>query len=188
MKNGQNFLRIQTQGDPDFMGCVEERCSQKISLCYQCGNCTASCAFTGDYDFPVNQIMRLIQLGQRETVLRSRAIWLCGQCQACTVRCPCTLDVARVMATLRTMALEAGCAADKNTKKFADEFLRSVALFGRVFETGLVAAYKVRSGSVLADMDLVPQLLKRGKLGFMPHRIGGRRDVATLVKRFSDAL
>ncbi len=188
MRNGQNILRIQAHHDPAFVYRVEEESAQKVSQCYQCGNCTASCAFTNDYDFPVNQIMRLIQLGQKETVLRSRAIWLCGQCQACTVRCPCTIDVARVMAALRVLALENGCAADKNLRRFAEEFLRSVSVFGRVFETGLLAAYKLRSGSVLDDLDLAPELLKKGKLSFSPHRIGGRREVAALVKRFCDVL
>ena len=187
MKNGHNLPRISSESDPGFVRRVEDLSGQKISYCYQCGNCTASCAFTDDYDFPVNQIMRLIQLGQKATTLQSRSIWLCGQCQACTVRCPCTIDVARVMAALRVMALEASCAAEKNIKKFGDEFLRSIALFGRVFETGLLAAYKIRSGSLLTDMDLASQLLKRGKLTLVPHRIGGRREVAALVKRFSDA-
>ncbi len=188
MKNGQNVLRIQEHHDCAFVRRVEQQSHQKVSQCYQCGNCTASCAFTDDYDFPVNQIMRLIQLGRKETVLGSRAIWLCGQCQACTVRCPCTIDVARVMATLRVLALENGYVADKNLRRFADEFLRSVSLFGRVFESGLLAVYKLRSGTVLSDMELAPELLKKGKLSFVPHRIGGRREVAALVKRFSSAL
>ncbi|WP_448382962.1 4Fe-4S dicluster domain-containing protein [Desulfosoma sp.] len=187
MKNGQNLLRIQEHYDTAFVQRVEQQSAQKVSQCYQCGNCTASCAFTGDYDFPVNQIMRLIQLGCKETVLGSRAIWLCGQCQACTVRCPCTIDVARVMATLRSMALESGFVADKNLRRFSDEFLRSVSLFGRVFEAGLLAAYKLRSGSVLSDLELAPVLLKKGKLRFVPHAIEGRREVAALVKRFFDA-
>lgn len=186
MKNGQNILKIQAQSDPAFVRRVEESSGQRISLCYQCGNCTASCAFTGEYDFPANQVMRLVQLGQKDMVLHCRAIWMCGQCQACTVRCPCTIDVARVMATLRWMALEKGCVADKNVKRFAEEFLRSVSLFGRVFESGLLAAYKARSGALLADVDLAPELLKRGKLSFVPSRIPGRRHVAALVKRFSN--
>ncbi len=185
MKNGQNTLKIQAKCDPDFVRRVEDHSGQSISQCYQCGNCTASCAFTVYYDFPVNQVMRLVQLGQKDTVLQCRSIWMCGQCQACTVRCPCTLDVARVMATLRVMALENGYVADKNLRRFSEEFLRSVALFGRVFETGLLATYKVRSGTVLADLDLAPQLLKSAKLSFVPHRIQGRRQVAALVKRFS---
>lgn len=186
MKNGQNFLKIQAQSDPAFVLRVEEASGQRMAFCYQCGNCTASCAFTGHYDFPVHQVMRLVQLGQKDTVLHCRAIWLCGQCQACTVRCPCTIDVARVMATLRSMALESGCVADKNLKRFSEEFLRSVALFGRVFEAGLLAAYKTRSGTVFTDVDMAPHLLKRGKLSWLPHRITGRHHVAALVKRFSN--
>ena len=60
--------------------------------------------------------MRLIQAGQRETVLNSKAIWLCATCETCTTRCPCEIDVAHIMDTLRNMAFREKRYTEKDIK------------------------------------------------------------------------
>lgn len=176
-------LAIQQTEDTEFIQRVEEASGQRVSRCYQCGNCSASCAYTYVYDYPVNQIMRLLQLGQRDVVLHSRSIWLCAACQACTTRCPCNLDVARIMETLRIMSREEACVSQPDIKVFFDEFLRSVKLFGRVFETGLLPVYNLRSKRLLTDMDLAPRVIRKGKLALWPHRIKDRGKVAGIFDR-----
>jgi heterodisulfide reductase subunit C len=130
--------------------------------------------------------MRLIQLGQKEVVLGSRSIWLCADCQACTTRCPCNIDIARVMETLRFFSVEQDTVSIKDVQLFYDEFINSVKLFGRVFETGLLATYNLRSKKLFTDIDLAPKVLKKGKLSIKPHRIHGRKQVAGIFKRFED--
>jgi heterodisulfide reductase subunit C2 len=177
-------LRMPRDRDGNFIHQVEKESRQQISKCYQCGNCSASCVYTYVYDYPVNQIMRLIQLGQKEAVLRSRSIWLCANCQACTTRCPCNIDIARVMETLRFFSVEQGTVSIKNVQLFYDEFMKSVKTFGRVFETGLLAIYNLKAGKPFTDVDLAPKVLKKGKLSITPHRIRGRKQVADIFKRF----
>jgi heterodisulfide reductase subunit C2 len=174
---------IQKTCDTAFIRKVEEASEQQICRCYQCGNCSASCAYTYVYDYPVNQIMRLLQLGQKEVILSARSIWLCAACQACTTRCPCNLDVARIMETLRVMSREEGMVSQRDIQLFYEEFLRSVKTFGRVFETGLLPVYSLRSKKLFTDLDLAPRVLKKGKLAFLPHRSEGRRDVMAIFRR-----
>ncbi|SPF45968.1 heterodisulfide reductase, subunit C [Syntrophobacter sp. SbD1] len=178
-----NSISIQQTFDADFVRQVEEASEQKVSKCYQCGNCMASCAYTFVYDYPVNQIMRFIQLGQKEIVLNSRSIWLCANCQACTTRCPNDLDVARIMETLRIMSRREETVTEPDIRIFYDEFLRSVKTFGRVFETGLLPVYNIRAGRPFTDMDLAPRVLKKGKLSFLPPRINGRKEIAGIFER-----
>jgi len=177
-------LAIQESCDTDFVRKVEEASGQKVSKCYQCGNCSASCAYTQVYDYPVNQIMRLVQLGQKEAVLQSHSIWLCAACQACTTRCPNNLDVARIMETLRIMSRQENKVAEKDIELFYREFLGSVKTFGRVFEAGLLPIFSLKAGKPFTDMDLAPQVIKKGKLAFLPHRIKGRKQVAEIFARF----
>lgn len=187
MKDEMERLRtlvIQETFDAHFIKQVEEASGQRMSRCYQCGNCSASCAYSYVYDYPVSQIMRLIQLGQREAVLKSRSIWLCASCQACTTRCPNNLDVARIMETVRIMSREQRTVSEDDIKIFYDEFLRSVKTFGRVFETGLLPVYGLRAKKPFTDLDLAPRVLKKGKLAFWPHKIKGRKEVAEIFKRF----
>ena len=56
-----NDLKIPRDCDESFIHQVETESGQQISKCYQCGNCSASCAYTYVYDYPVHQIMRLIE-------------------------------------------------------------------------------------------------------------------------------
>ena len=178
------ILSIPETNDVQFTRLVEEASGQRVSRCYQCGNCSASCAYTFAYDYPVNQIMRLIQLGQRETVLKSRSIWLCASCQACTTRCPNNLDVARIMEALRIMSRREGMVSRGDIRMFFDEFLRSVRTFGRVFETGLLPVYSIKAGKPFTDLDLAPRVLMKGKLAFMPPKMKGRKKVAEIFDRF----
>ena len=178
------ILSIPETNDVQFTRLVEEASGQRVSRCYQCGNCSASCAYTFAYDYPVNQIMRLIQLGQRETVLKSRSIWLCASCQACTTRCPNNVDVARIMEALRIMSRREGMVSGGDIRMFFDEFLRSVRTFGRVFETGLLPVYSIKAGKPFTDLDLAPRVLMKGKLAFMPPKMKGRKKVAEIFDRF----
>ncbi len=177
-------LSIQQNRDSNFIRQVEEASGARMSSCYQCGNCSASCAYTCVYDYPVSQIMRLVQLGRKDLVLQSRSIWLCATCQACTTRCPNNLDVARIMEVLRIMSRREGRVSERDIELFYDEFLRSVKTFGRVFETGLLPAYSLKAGKPLTDLDLAPQVLMKGKLAFLPPRMKNRKEVAAIFKRY----
>lgn len=176
-----------TACDEAFIKEVEERSGQNLSLCYQCGNCTAGCPFTFAYDIPVNRIMRLLQTGRKKEVLGCRSIWLCGTCYSCTTRCPNNIDVTGIMDHLRHMAREQGLATEKNIKLFTDQFLKSVESHGRVFEMGLMASYVMRTGKFLTDADIAPAAALKGKLHFMPPSIKGRKHVAGIFRRFREA-
>jgi heterodisulfide reductase subunit C len=52
-------------------------------------------------DLLPNQIIRLIQMGLEEDVLRSKTLFLCASCFTCQSRCPKGIDLARVMEAVR---------------------------------------------------------------------------------------
>ena len=60
---------------------------------------------------------------------------------------------------------------------FHSAFLDQIRTHGRVFEFGLVASYKMRSGVLFADVDSVPGMLARGKLALTPKRIRGLQEL-----------
>ena len=85
-----------TESHLRFLTEVEALSGQKILECYQCGKCTAGCPTAFAMDYPPNQILRAIQLGMRDTVLSSKAIWLCASCETCGTRCPQDVDFPRI--------------------------------------------------------------------------------------------
>ena len=135
-------------------------------------------------DFLPSQMMRLVHLGAEAEVLASRAIWLCASCEACTTRCPMAIDIAGVMDALRIMAVERQTVLpDAHGKQFHRSFLGSVRRHGRVFEMGMMAAYKLRTGDLFADVDKVPQMLAKGKLSLLPNRSGSVKQVREIFRR-----
>lgn len=168
----------------NFLKEVEAESGQKISSCYQCGNCTAGCPAAFTYDMQVHQIMRGVQLGLRERVLASESVWMCLSCATCSLRCPNNIDVAAVMESLRHRARREGRITVPRVDKFWRSFLDTVRACGRTYELGVMVLYMLRSGRVFTDVDLAPQALLKRKLGFMPHGIKGAAAVGGILERY----
>jgi len=154
---------------------VERRLGHKVAECYQCGKCTAGCPVAYEMFHPVHAMVRLAQLGRKDEALRSRSQWVCVACEACSTRCPKDVDPARLMTILREMAQEEGCvnANEIDIYDFHQSFLSSVRRFGRVYELGLVVAYKLKRPIKRGPEDVVTglKMRRRGKPGLFPHRI-----------------
>ncbi len=172
--------------DATFVDEVQRESEQNLALCYQCGNCTAGCPVSFAYDYPVNQIMRLVQAGRKQEALTSHAIWLCASCETCTARCPNDIDVARIMDVLRNMAQRENLVSEKAVKVFWDSFLQSVEKHGRVFEIGLMVSYISKTGRMFTDMDLAPTALRKGKLSMKAHNIEGISEIRDIFERYRE--
>ena len=168
-----------------FIREVEKESGQRISACYQCGNCTAGCPCAPVYDMQVSQVMRAVQLGQKEMIFNAKSPWLCVSCSTCTARCPNDIDVAVVMDVLRHMAAREGFVRERGVNAFWQSFLMMVRQFGRTYEMGVMAAFMARTGRILTDLDLAPKALMKGKLPFVPH-VAGKEHVAKIFQRFDE--
>ena len=170
--------------DGGLTGEVRQRSGAQVGACFQCHKCSTGCPVGPDMDFLPSQIMRLVHLGAEDEVLASRSIWLCASCEACTTRCPMAIDIAGVMDALRIMAIDRRTALpDAHGKQFHRSFLGSVRRHGRVYEMGMMAAYKLRTFDLLSDVDKVPQMLAQGKLSLLPNRSGGIKELRETFRR-----
>jgi heterodisulfide reductase subunit C len=160
----------------------------KVSHCYQCGKCSAGCPLSEEMDFPPSVIMRMLQTGNpelEEKVLRSFSIWVCLTCEMCFARCPMSIDIPKMMDFLREKSLREKKANPKAKEivAFHRSFLDSIRYTGRLYEIGLFAGYKARTLKILDDMDLVPKMIKRGKLNIIPELIKDRSGVAAIFRK-----
>jgi len=179
-------IRLTAGTEGDFAGEVLTETSQNLALCYQCGNCTAGCPYTEFFDYPVNQVMRLIQMGMRETVMSSRAIWLCATCETCTTRCPCEIDVACIMDYLRARAYRESRYTEKEIKIFYEAFLSSLKSHGRIFEPGILMRYNIASGHLFTDADLGTKVARKKLIRLLPRNIKGKREMAKIFSKFAE--
>jgi heterodisulfide reductase subunit C2 len=167
---------------------MKERTGKNTARCYQCGKCSAGCPMAGETSLRPHDVMRLVNLDQRERLLTNESIWLCLTCETCTERCPNGCDPARTMDALREMAVAASPgSAPRAVLAFHRSFLDQIRLTGRSFELGLVAEYKLRTGALLQDVATVPGLVARGKLGFVPHPIDGVKEVRRIFEACGEA-
>ena len=100
-------LLTEEQLDRDFMKGVEPEW-QKLSTCFQCGTCSASCPAGQLMDYPPRQLWEMVRLGLEDLVMNSRTFWLCTQCYACQVRCPRGIPIGETMRRLREWAVAHG--------------------------------------------------------------------------------
>ncbi len=84
---------------------IEELSGQKLSDCYQCGECTAGCPTAFSMEPVPSQSIRLLQLGKYDELLESPGIWLCAACNVCGERCPRGVDYAKIADACRTIKL-----------------------------------------------------------------------------------
>ncbi len=136
-----------------------------IQSCFHCRKCTAGCPVAFAMEYNPNAVIKMIQMGMKEKVLGSSTIWLCASCETCVTRCPNEVDIARMMDTLREMAIEKGVAAgEKNVVKFHEAFLSSIKMGGRINEPMMLVQYKLKSGDLFSDMGLGLSMFMKGKI------------------------
>ena len=83
---------------------VEALSGQNISLCYQCGKCSATCPLSSKMELLPHQVVRYLQLGLSE-VFDYNSHWLCATCFSCETQCPRGIDVSKICEALRIIEL-----------------------------------------------------------------------------------
>jgi len=167
---------------------VQRRSGENIFRCYYCQKCTIGCPTAYAMDYQPAQVLKMIQLGMREPVLKSSAPWLCVGCEACGTRCPNGIRLAPVMDTLKYMTLEAGYAPPE-TSVYAlhRAFVHSIKIFGRVHETSMLAEYMLRSRDIfsilLSSFNVAVTLLLKRKIPILPERVKDLGQVKELYRR-----
>lgn len=87
--------------DPNLIRELEEFGLKDANKCYNCGNCTAICDLsTPENPFP-RKMVRYVQTGQKDKILKSPEPWLCYYCGDCSTRCPREADPGETMMVLR---------------------------------------------------------------------------------------
>jgi heterodisulfide reductase subunit C2 len=162
----------------DFLSVINTLSEQTIELCYHCHKCTAGCPVVNEMEYGPDRVLRMVQMGESEKLYGSHDIWLCASCETCGTRCPNQIDISRVMDALRQKALASGQAiAEPDAVKFHKLFLFVVQNMGRMHEASLLAAYKIWTRNLLADMDSGAVMFVKGKVPLIPRPIRARKEV-----------
>ena len=98
-------MAILVQPDFDWKRQILDLDAHDLSVCYQCGTCTAVCPIsTAENPFPRKEMV-WVQWGLKERALGNASIWMCHQCGTCNTYCPRDAKPANVMAALRDYSI-----------------------------------------------------------------------------------
>jgi heterodisulfide reductase subunit C2 len=170
--------------DFNFIDRVNTLSEQTIELCYHCHKCTAGCPVADQMEYGPDRILRMVQFGEKEKLLKSDDIWVCVGCETCGARCPNEINASRVLGALREIAyLENSAIAEPGAVKFHRIFLSLVQSTGRMHEVSLLALHKLWTLNLFSDLPAGARLFMMGKVPLMPSIIKRRSE----VKRIFDA-
>ena len=171
--------------EPDltFIEQVSDMSHQNVRRCYYCLRCTAGCPAAYAMDHTPAQILRMVQLGQKEALLQSSAIWLCIGCETCGTRCPNEIHAGAVIDALRQISIDEGVApAERSVYKLHEAFLTSIRTWGRLHELTMILQHKITSRDLLSNLEMGLDMFVKGKIHPLPKRIKGVDEVKKLFE------
>jgi heterodisulfide reductase subunit C len=90
---------------------AKEPGGEKIAYCFSCGACTAGCPVRWvDASYNPRKIIRMVLLGMKKEVFKSKFIWLCSTCYSCQERCPQDVRITDLMNAIKNVATKSGYA------------------------------------------------------------------------------
>jgi len=121
-------------------------------------------------EFSPRQVIQLIKLGRKVTLLDSPGIWLCASCHICEDRCPAGINISELMDGLRKMSADETALPDNEMKKFHRMFLNQIKRFGRVHEGLFMLSYCWSARKPLPDIKIMWRMFMKGRIDFkLPH-------------------
>jgi heterodisulfide reductase subunit C len=162
---------------------VEKISGTNIRECLQCKKCSNGCPVAGITTIGPAEIIRNLQFNNDENLLEKDLVWMCVSCEICYSRCPMKIDMASIMDALRILAVRKKNSSVKGpVHLFNNAFLRTVKLFGRTYDLGMIASYKLGTSSYLQDMDKLPFMLRKRKIAILPPFKGNRTYIKRIFK------
>jgi heterodisulfide reductase subunit C2 len=167
-----------------LINAVEDISGIEISTCLQCKKCSNGCAVKGMTKVSPSEIIRKLQFDSKADIFESDLIWMCASCETCFSRCPMKINMAAVMDALRILSVKNNTTKPKsNVAHFNKAFLKTVEMFGRTYDLGMIAAYKLRTSSYLQDTDKFPMMLRKGKIALLPSFKADKKYVKRIFKK-----
>lgn len=140
---------------------------EMVRTCIQCGTCTGSCPNAESMDYTPRHLWRMVLMGQKDPIYRSKTFAMCSSCYFCTLRCPRGLALTEAMSALKQLAARENIESFRQSARFYASFLESVRRHGRVREMEMMNLYFIAMKNPLIPLKyaaLGMKLMSKGKI------------------------
>jgi heterodisulfide reductase subunit C len=169
--------------EAELFNAVKEISGVNVAGCLQCKKCTNGCPVARLVAVPPSEIIKRLRLNEGDSILKSDLVWMCASCETCFSRCPMHIDMAAVMDALRVLSSKKNINKQKgNVPLFNKWFLKTVSIFGRTYDLGMIAAYKIGTSSYFQDADKFPMMLQKRKIALFPSFKADKKFVTRIFK------
>lgn len=153
----------------EFADLVEKLEDVDVNLCYQCRKCTSGCPLTDFMDYTPTQIIHAVRLGLKDLVLNSNTYQLCIACGMCNTRCPQETGLYDIMEALSVIARREGVKPKAvRVDKFFDVGMSNMRQFGRMYDFGVAAMHRLKTGNLTEDLGMGIKMFQKGKMELLP--------------------
>jgi heterodisulfide reductase subunit C len=167
-----------------LLNSVREISGVDVAECLQCKKCTNGCPVVPMVKVPPSEVIRRLQFATDDSIAQADLVWMCLSCELCFSRCPMNIDMAAVMDALRIISVRNHKAKQKgNVPLFNRLFLKTVSIFGRTYDLGMIAAYKIGTSSFLQDMGKFPTMLQKRKIALFPSFKADKKYIRRIFRR-----
>jgi heterodisulfide reductase subunit C2 len=163
---------------------IRRNCGIDVELCLECGKCSGGCPNGHVFDYTPRKIVRLVKLGDKQTLMTMDALWICLSCQACVDRCPSGIDIPAILDYMREKACRSSAKASRPlVRLFHELVLSSIRERGRVSELDVALKYNWKAGQYVKDARLGFRMLLKGKLRFFRKGVKQREEIRQLFEK-----
>lgn len=72
-----------------------------FDLCLTCGTCTGGCPASEQFDMDPRKLIRMLNFGMDEEILKSDWKWVCSMCGRCQLACPMNINIPKLIYNIR---------------------------------------------------------------------------------------
>lgn len=156
-----------------------------LNTCMECGKCSGGCSNTHIFDITARQVVKLIRMGEVDTLLKMDSLWTCVSCQLCVDRCPSSIDIPRIMDYLREKAYQKDIPATReHVKLFHELMLGHIGKGGRVEEGILAMEFNFKTGNYFKDVfDPGMKMFFKGKINPFTPKMKKREETRRIFEK-----
>ena len=73
-----------------------------FDLCLTCGTCTGGCPASEQFGMDPRKLIRMLNFGMDEEILKSDWKWVCSMCGRCQLACPMNINIPKLIFNIRS--------------------------------------------------------------------------------------